>query len=393
MIDRLRDAFAALRGEVRMATPGAALWTGDLGGAQRVISARVAENLSLVASAVSAISSTAASLPAFVFRAADRGRTVDDTHPLARLVDEGANDHQSWPDWLEWTMAQVLLRGNSVSEIERDGRGEVVALRPIPWENVSLQMLPSGRLAYDVVRISDAWGGSGRPRRLLEGEVFHLRDRGDDGLVGRSRLSRSPAVIDSALAVQEFAGMMYANQATPKGVLSFDARLNKEQLAQVTKLWKDAFTGAGNAARTLILDSGGKFNPMSVSPEDAELLASRRFSAEEVARLFNMPPPLVGIWDHSSFTNSETAGRWFAQFTLAPWCRKIEAEARRSIFTADERVTHHLEIDLSGMTRGDYAARWAAHKIAVDANILTRNEVREVEGWNPRTDGDTLAAD
>lgn len=387
MIGRLRDAIAAFRGESRAQQAGLALWTGDIGNGRRLINARVAENLALVASAVSVISSTAASLPAFVYRAGERGRQVDETHPLSRLASEGVNEHQSWPDWVEWTMAQVLLRGNALSEIERDGRGEVVALRPIPWENVSVMMLPSGRLAYDVVRITDAWGGSGRPRRLLEGEVFHLRDRSDDGFVGRSRLSRSPAVFDAALSVQEFASEMYRNQATPKGVLSYTAKLNRDQINQVRDLWKE-FTGPSNAAKTLILDQSGTFSPVSVSPEDAELLASRRFSAEEVARLFNMPPPLVGIWDHSSFTNSETAGRWFAQFTLAPWCRKIEAEARRSIFSADERATQHLEIDLSGMTRGDYAARWAAHKIAVEADILTRNEVREVEGWNPRAGGD-----
>jgi len=389
MIGRLRSAWAALLGaETRAVVPGSALWAG--GG--RAVNARVAENLSLVASAVGVISSALASLPAYVYRSAGEGREIDQRHPLARLIGDGPNDHQSWADWIEWTAAQVLLRGNALSEIVRDGAGNVVALEPVPWENVSVMMLPSGRLAYDVVRIHDMWGGTGRPRRLLEGDVFHLKDRSDDGLVGRSRLSRSPAVIDTALSVQEFAGAMYANQATPKGLLTVKGKLTDDTMKRLQAQWREMFAGPSNAARTLIVDNEGSFNPISVSPEDAELLASRKFTGEEIARLYSVPPPLVGIWDHSSFTNSETAGRWFATFTLSPWAAKVEAEMRRSVFTSDERSTHHLEIDLSGLTRGDYAARWQAHAIARSAGILTVNEIREGEGYNPRPDGDALMA-
>ena len=138
-----------------------------------------------------------------------------------------------------------------------------------------------------------------------------------------------------------------------------------------------------------VLGSALTYATLGFSAEDTELLASRRFSAEEVARLFNLPPPLVGIWDNSTFTNSETAGRWFATFCLAPWARKIESEIRRSVFLVDERESYSVEIDLSALTRGDDAARWSAHKIAVDARILTRNEVRFIEGFNPLPGGDT----
>jgi HK97 family phage portal protein len=108
---------------------------------------------------------------------------------------------------------------------------------------------------------------------------------------------------------------------------------------------------------------------ISVSPEDAELLASRRFSTEELARIFQVPPPLVGIWDNSTFTNSETAGRWFATHTLAPWLRKLEAEFSRSVFTAGS--PSFLEFDLSGFLRGDPEARWRSYDIAIKNRVLT----------------------
>jgi HK97 family phage portal protein len=127
-----------------------------------------------------------------------------------------------------------------------------------------------------------------------------------------------------------------------------------------------------------------------INPEDAELLASRRFGTEEIARLLNMPPPLVGIWDHSSFTNSETAGRWFAQHTLRPWIRKLEAALARACFTETEAQTYSVEFDLSDLLRGDPEARWKSNQIAVDSGILQVNEVREIEGWNPLPEGNGL---
>jgi HK97 family phage portal protein len=130
------------------------------------------------------------------------------------------------------------------------------------------------------------------------------------------------------------------------------------------------------------LDNGLEFQGLSFSPEDAELLESRKFSVVEIARLYSVPPPLAGDFSHSSFTNSETASRWFAQFTLAPWIRKIEACFKQSVFGQAEPDLS-LEIDMAGLTRGDYQARWAAHKIALETGALTRDEVRDLEGYQP----------
>lgn len=354
----------------------------------QLVNARAAENLSTVLACVSAISSAVASLPVWIYRLSEQGRDVDKGHSLARLVRQGANAHQSWPDFIEWLLASTLLRGNGLAEIVPDARGAVVELRPIPWEWVSVQLLPSGRLAYDVVELVSIYGGQGRPRRLLEGEVLHLRDRSDEGLVGRSRLQRAAAVIAAGLNVQEFAGAMYANGVNPSGALKTETQLSKEARQHLREQMRQMYAGPSNAARFMVLDQGMQWQQISISPEDAELLASRRFTTEELARIYQVPPPLVGIWDHSSFTNSETAGRWFAQHTLTPWIKKLEAEFTRSVFSTESRRTHEVEFDLSGFLRGDHEARWKAHEIAVKNQILTPNEIRNTEGWNPREGGD-----
>ena len=102
-----------------------------------------------------------------------------------------------------------------------------------------------------------------------------------------------------------------------------------------------------------------------------------------LARLFNVPPPIIGDLQYGTFSNVETLLRRFAQNTLSPWIRKMEAEFTRSVFSGSS--SHRLEIDLSGLMRGDPAQRWAAWKIAVEANILSPDEVRQEEGWNPKS--------
>jgi HK97 family phage portal protein len=250
----------------------------------------------------------------------------------------------------------------------------------VPWQNTQVQLLPSGRLVYDIVQYTTPWGGTGTPRRFLDSEVFHLRDRSDDGYVGRSRLSRAPDVLASAIGLQTYTASLWDNAATPSGMVSVPSNIDRDSLRRMDEHISQRIVGAHNAKRIFFVDKDTTFTPMQISPEDAEVLASRRFSVEELCRLFNVPPPIVQDYTHNTFTNASQASLWFGQNTLRPIARKIEAEFSRSVF-ADSGF--HLEIDLSGLMRGDYATRWTANVAAVGAGILTANEVREQEGYGP----------
>jgi HK97 family phage portal protein len=371
------------KAESRAATDGSSFGSSFAPGATaagHLVNARIVENLSTVLACVGAVGSATASLPAFVYRRDGRGRVEVAEHPVARLI-RAPNAAQTWPDWVEWTLSQALLHGNALSMIEYDGAGRPVALVPIPWSNVQPVMLPNGSIVFDVVRFTSMWGGTGLPRRLLASEVFHLRDRSDDGLLGRSRLSRAPEVLGNALALQEYTGAQWRNGATPSGALKFPGPVNDAIMKRLREQVSQGYTGTHNARRVLLLEGGAEWQALSVSPEDAEVLASRRFSVEELCRLYQVPPPIIQDYTHNTFTNAAQAALWFAQFSLGPWVRKIEAEFARSVFTDPNMM---LEIDLSGLMRGDYEARWKAHEIAVKNQILDANEVREIEGWNPR---------
>jgi HK97 family phage portal protein len=270
------------------------------------------------------ISSAIASLPLWVYRRTATGREVDEGHPLMRLVRLGANRFQSWPDFVEWFIASTLLSGNGLSEIGTDGRGALVELRPIPWSWASVQLLPNGRLAFDVSESSGIFGGTGRTRRLLQDEVLLLTDRSDDGVLGLSRLRRAAAVVGAALGQQEFAAGILSNGVYPSGIVSAEGKLQPADFAALVERFR-SFAGTERAAKALILDQGLKWNQLTISPEDTELLASRRFTTEELARIYQVPPPIIGDLTHGTFTNSETLIRFFAQSTLsgaASWSQR-----------------------------------------------------------------------
>lgn len=354
-------------------------------GAMAGMSARAAENLSAVLACTGVIASSLASIPVLIYRRQGDGRLEMPSHPLARITREGVTAAMTWPEFIEHVVASTLLTGNGLAEILRGPTGELSGLRYIPWGMVTVAELSSGRLAYDV---SD---GRGRSWRLLAGEVIHLRDRTDDGLIGRSRISRAGDAVTGALAANDFARNFLNNGAQPSGILEFPAKLTPEQFDMLRRQMDERHTGAKKAGRVMILDGGAQWKAAQISPEDAELLESRKFAVEEICRIYQVPPPLVQDYSHNTFTNSETAGRWFAMFTLAPWARKIEAEFGRSVFPAGSGL--EMELDLSGFLRGDPATRWNAHKIAIEAGVLDADEVRQVEGWNPRTASKPVTAE
>jgi HK97 family phage portal protein len=365
---RSADAFT-------YASPGG--WVGSHGVGEHVSVIR-AENLATVQACVGVISSTIASLPARVYQIRGNDRIEISGGPYAGLL---ANPYSTltWSEWVEWLASQTLLHGNSVCEIIYDSTGTVTALRPLPWERVTpLRVLnnpAAGRLLFGVSMPNEPY------RQLLDSQVMHVRDRSDDGLLGRSRISRSPGAIRNAEELQNFSLAGWDNQATPAVAVTAGKKPGPDGFKRMKAQFDERYAGTKNARKTVFLDEGSTVTPLSVSPEDAQILESRRFSVEEICRLFNVPPPLAQDYTRNTFSNAATAGLWFAQFTLLPWVRKIEAAFKLSVFGPNSGL--ELELDMSGLTRGDYATRWTSYATARGSQILTVDEIRAQEGYSP----------
>lgn len=353
--------------------------TGSLDGA--VVSTVEAENLAVALACVNVISSNIAAFPVLVYRRRGAERVEVANHWLASLVRYGPNPDQVWGALIETAIASVELHGNALLEIGRNDGGEIVSLRFIPWAWVAMQLLPSGRVAFDVYEPALPAAG-GRKRRLLADDVIHLKDRSDDGVIGRSRLSRARDVLRTATSQQTFARAFLDNGAQPSMAISHPGAMTPDQRKQLRDQFTSRHSGPGKAGTALILDGGLTAATMQVSPEDAELLNSRRFAVEEIARVYGVPPPMIGDLSHGTFTNSREAARWFGQFTLTPRVRRLEAELNRALFGYGSR--YEVEFDMSSLLRSDPETRWASHKIAIETGVLDTDEIREIEGYNPR---------
>ncbi|MCA8889644.1 MAG: phage portal protein [Parvularculaceae bacterium] len=393
LLRRIADRFDPMQQESRSVDPswsalagGSADWLDAKAAGSRHVTPWLGENLAAYLASINAIASAIAAFPALIYRRTDDGREEVEEHPIATLIREGPNARQSWCDLIEMLVAETLGYGNGLIEIETERRtGRVTGLRLHPWRTVTPLILSNERLVYDVPDGVAPGGGSTRTKRLLDTDVIHLRDRSDDGVIGRPRLSRCSAPARVALTMQSYSEELYENSARPSGLISLESNVTPENIEQIRELLHRKHTGAANAGRLMILSGGAvKYSTLATSPEDMEMLAARRFSVEEMARIFQIPPPLIQDYSHNTFTNSHAASLWFAQHTLGPWVRKIEETLKRALFSERERRTLSIEFDMSSLLRGDAAQRWTAHDIAVRNNILSTDEIRQIEGWNAR---------
>lgn len=350
------------------------------------VNPHLAENLSAVFACVQIISETVAALPLKVYRIEGESRIPDPNHPVARLFAGDANDWQTAPEWIETVVAHTLIRGNGYSEIVRDGRGAPVGLLPLhPGLTSVARSTRTGRYVYE---ISSPEGGT---RRLLPEEVFHLKDRSDDGIVGVSRLRRAGEAFSTVVATEQFAANTYRNGAHLSGIVTHPEQIGPDAAKTLRESLEALYSGARNAGRFGVLEEGMSWQALSVSPEDAQMLESRRFGVEQIARIYRVPPPVLGDLSNGSYSNVTELGRWFATFTITPWLNRIERAIEKALFSEDGRRTHVVEFDMDLLLRGDMLQRMQAYRIGREIGLYNANDLRSFENLNPRTDPDADA--
>ena len=352
-------------------------------GAGVPVSPHLAENLSAVFSCVQAISETCAVLPLEVYRSdGDDVREVAPAHPVARLFQRQPNDQQTPVEFVEMVTAHCLLRGNGFAEIVRDGRGAPVTLRPLhpDWVNV-LRIPGTRRVVYEVTE-PDMHG----TRRLLPEEMMHLKDRSDDGIVGKSRLQRARETFGTAIAAETFAASTYLNQARVSGVLMHPDEIGKDAAKNLRDSFVEENAGTKNAGNVVVLEEGVRWQQVAVSPADAEMLGSRRFSVEQIARLFRVPLPLLSTSDSQAYNSTVELHRAFVQHAVLPWVRRWEAIIDQALLSEEARRSTWVEFDLDELTRANTLERWQSHRIAREIGAKSANEIRREERYNPRTD-------
>ena len=356
---------------------------GSLASDVPAVSPAVAESLAAVLAAVNAISQTLAALPAYVVKASEAREEVP-THDLSRLIRDGVDDNNSWTDFLEVFVASTLLRGNGAAEIVTDARGRLVALKFLPWENVTVRVRDDQSLLFDYRRRA-----APEQRRVYAREdILWLKDRSDDSLLGVPRLHRAGASVAYALSIQTAAQTFSANASRPGGTLNAPGKLSRETAERLAVDW-DLNFGLGRKGKTAVLPEGLTWQALgALTAEDVATDCLPKFQRGDIARVFGVPGWVLGDPQRAAtYASSREAARAFATQALAPWATRIERAFQATVLGPQFR----LVIDLNSLTRGDPKSRWANHQRARMAGILTSNEVRSEEGWPDHPDGNDLA--
>ena len=378
-LDRFRNIEKRTQ-TVRTSDPYLAEFFG-MRGVGAVTPETVLSNSAVAVRCISLRSELLASIGLFTFRRTkDGGRDRANDNPLYAVLHDNANPQLGAFEFREFLIRCLDLHGNAYARIERDNKGQVISLWPLLPGTVSVERLPSGRLRYKVSQRNDVMV-------LLQDEVLHLRGPSRDGIMGQSAIQIARGTLGLNMAQIETANGVMGNSLRTSGILSFTEKISDASKERLRTTVSADFTGPNNAGKMLILDGGAKYDPTSMTPEDAQFLDSRKLSNEDTARLFSVPPTSVGILDRGTYSNVEQESASLIQNCLGPLAARIESALMRCLLTDTARQSIYIEHDLSGLLRGDVKSRFDAYRIGREIGVFSANDIRRRENEPPITDG------
>lgn len=374
-------------------TAGSA-YTFFMGGstAGKNVSERSAMQMTAVYACVRILSEAVACLPVHLYKYNDAGgkeKAIE--HPLYHLLHDEPNPEMTSFIFRETLMTHLLLWGNAYAQVIRNGKGEVVALYPLMPNKMSVDRDEQGQLYYTYQRSTDeAATMEGSTVVLRPSDVLHIPGLGFDGLVGYSPIAMAKNAIGLAIATEEYGAKLFANGAAPSGVLEHPGTIKDP--ARVREAWMSQFGGSANSGKVAVLEEGMKYTPISISPEQAQFLETRKFQINEIARIFRIPPHMVGDLEKSSFSNIEQQSLEFVKYTLDPWVIRWEQSLARALLSEDEKKEYFFKFNVEGLLRGDYASRMTGYSTARQNGWMSANDIRELENLDriPAEEGGDL---
>ena len=355
------------------------------------VNEHTAMQMTAVYSCVRILAEAVAGLPLHLYKYTDSGgKEKALSHPLYFLLHDEPNPEMSSFVFRETLMTHLLLWGNAYAQIIRNGKGEVIALYPLMPNRMSVDRDSSGALYYTYTKYSDeAPTMKGMTVTLRPSDVFHIPGLGFDGLVGYSPIAMAKNAIGMAIACEEYGAKFFANGAAPGGVLEHPGTIKDPQ--KVRDSWNAAYQGSSNSHRVAVLEEGMKYQSIGISPEQAQFLETRKFQINEIARIFRVPPHMVGDLEKSSFSNIEQQSLEFVKYTLDPWVIRWEQAISRSLLRPDEKKLYFAKFNVDGLLRGDYVSRMNGYATARQNGWMSANDIRELENLDripPELGGD-----
>jgi HK97 family phage portal protein len=225
---------------------------------------------------------------------------------------------------------------------------------------------------------------------LPPSQVLHIPGLGFDGLVGYSPIAMARNAIGMSIAAEEYGAKFFSNGAAPGGVLEHPGIVKDPE--RIRESWQSTFGGSGNSNKIAVLEEGMKFTPISISPNEAQFLETRKFQIDEIARIFRIPPHMLADLEKSSFSNIEQQSLEFVKYTLDPWVARWEQSMNRRLLTGDQKSEMFFKFNVDGLLRGDYQSRMNGYSIGRQNGWMSANDIRELENMDkiPAEEGGDL---
>ena len=374
VIDTIKNVFNPSKDEVRHEQR--ALNVIPAFGSAVAVGSNNALTFTAVWAAIRLLSESVSSLPLNVFTNSDGDKIVAENNPVYPLLKIRPNNYQSKITFLEKVMMDLLTKGNSYVRIERNRGAIPTALLPLNADDVNIKFI-DGVLFYETgSNIYDA------------SDILHFKTITKDGIIGLSPIDQCKNSIGWGMAVEEFGNTFFKNGAKLSGVLQTDRALSETAIGRLKNSFNNVYAQLTGSNSTVVLEEGLTFKPISISAEQAQFLASRTFSIEEVARIFNIPPHMLKDLSKSSFNNIEMQSQEFVTYTLMPYLTRIEQEMNLKLFRTNEIGKTFVQFNVNGLLRGNTKDRSEFYRTMLNIGAMSINEIRNKENMNKIADGD-----
>ena len=322
--------------------------------------------LTAVWCAIRLLAESVSSLPISVYTKQENGDKTEDTkNPIYKLVKFKPNYYQNKITFFEFIMLSICTTGNSYVQIVRNNSGTPTQLICLDPDKATV-VIDNNELFYQI----------------------HFKTITDDGITGISPIDQCAKALKWSENLEEFGSTFFSNGAKPSSILQTDRALSDTALTRLKSSFANTYGKLKNSNSTIVLEEGLTFKPISISPEQAQFLASREFSISEVARIFRVQPHLLMDLTKSSFNNIEMQSQEFLTYTLMPYITRIEEEMNLKLFRTNELGKTFIEFNVNGLLRGDVKTRNEAYKSGITNGYMSINEVRRYENFNSIEGGD-----
>ncbi|MBD3948452.1 phage portal protein [Tuanshanicoccus lijuaniae] len=347
------------------------------------VNERTAMTMSAVYSCVRILSETLASLPLHVYERTDVGSKKATYHSLYNILHNEPNAEMTSFIFRETLMTHLLLWGNAYTQIIRNGKGDVVGLYPLMPDKMTVDRDDNHTIYYEYLSTN------GERVRLSYQDVLHIPGLGFDGLVGYSPIAMAKNAIGMSIAAEEYGAKFFSNGATPSGILEHPGTVKNAD--SLRESWTRGFSG-NNSHKVAILEEGMKYTPISISPNEAQFLETRKFQINEIARIFRIPPHMIGDLEKSSFSNIEQQSLEFVKYTLDPWVIRFEQAFNRRLLKDKEKAQFYVKFNVDGLLRGDYQSRMNGYAVGRQNGWMSANDIRTLENLDriPTEEGGDL---